>query len=99
MRKFINQLGKRGYRKSSSNLGYWKFFDSRGYQIAVFVWDWRDSQLPAYVHSEYGVSFKFILGNFFPYSRWDMTISSKKMTIIKFEKLCKKFYEEIVLNE
>ena len=104
MEKLIKQLEKRGYRKcgqhKNETVGYWKSFDRKSYQIAVLIWDWREFKAQSrFEGSYYGVQFEFVLGNDGPYGRWDMIICDDKITIIKFEKLCKKFYEEIVLNE
>lgn len=107
--KLIKHLEKRGYHKSGGHykretFGYWKTF-SGVYQVAVLIYDWREHKARGRIAEDYGFQiiedysfqFKFVLGNGGPYSRWDMTICDDKMTIIKFEEICKAFYEGMVI--
>lgn len=101
--KLIKQLEKRGYRKyaglyKGESYGHWKSFGGKAYQVAILIYDWREFKAQGRIGSDYGIQFEFVLGNDGPYSRWDMTICDDKMTIAKFEKICKRFYEEVVLE-
>lgn len=100
--KLIKQLEKRGYRKydglnKGATFGYWKSFNGRAYQVAVLIYDWRELKAQGRIGLDYGIQFEFVLGNDGPYSRWDMTICDDRMTILMFEGICKRFYEEVVL--
>lgn len=100
--KLTKQLEKRGYRKYTGHykgeaFGYWKPFGGKAYQVAVLVYDWREMKAQGRINTDFGIQFEFVLGNDGPYSRWDMTICDDRMTVPKFEGICKRFYEEVVL--
>lgn len=102
--KLIKQLEQRGYKKCEGNdrgstFGYWKPFGGRAYQVVILIYAWPEIATLQWRDNGRGfeVYFKFVLGNDGPYSRWDMTICDDKMAIPKFEKICKAFYEGVVL--